>query len=185
MRGRRRFPAWPVLLVAMIGGGVFLAYNLQASRISWAAIADHLAREHRDLQHLSDDALALWLEARPGAQPVLLDARSSAEYAVSRIPGALHLGPVNHLPADLAERLAGRRLVVYCSVGIRSARVAEALVGRGWDASNLAGGIFTWAAAGRPLVDAQGPTELVHPYNRTWGQLLPRPRHAWQPGRPH
>jgi 3-mercaptopyruvate sulfurtransferase SseA len=67
---------------------------------------------------------------------------------------------------------------VYCSVGIRSARVADRLRHAGIGAVyNLDGSIFRWASEGRPVVRDGEPVRAVHPYNAVWGRLLPRDLH--------
>jgi len=112
----------------------------------------------------------------------LIDVREPAEYAVSRLPGAIRVAP--DIPPDKfltehAARLAGRTVVFYCSVGVRSsmlaARVQDHLKNRGVSRIfNLTGGIFGWHNDGRPLVDAGGKTERVHGYDERWGRLVTR-----------
>jgi rhodanese-related sulfurtransferase len=51
-----------------------------------------------------------------------------------------------------ADRLpATRTLACICHTGRRSAVVAEALVGAGYDAVNVFGGMDAWEAAGLPV----------------------------------
>jgi rhodanese-related sulfurtransferase len=64
-------------------------------------------------------------------------------------------------------------MVVYCSIGYRSARLVEKLREGGFsEAKNLEGSIFQWANEGRPVVQNGEVVEEVHPYNKTWGLLL-------------
>ena len=64
--------------------------------------------------------------------------------------------------------------MVYCSVGARSGALGRRLAARGLDVRNLRGGVFRWAADGRPLATADGaPTTTVHPYDRLWSRYLP------------
>ncbi|HND87659.1 MAG TPA: rhodanese-like domain-containing protein [Saprospiraceae bacterium] len=105
---------------------------------------------------------------------LLLDAREPREYAVSHIAGAVHVGydhfRLSNLPDTMQKQ---RRIVVYCSVGYRSEKVAEQLRSAGFtDVSNLYGGIFEWVNQGHPVQDRQGPTQRVHAYDRTWGIWL-------------
>ncbi|MEM6732471.1 MAG: rhodanese-like domain-containing protein [Myxococcota bacterium] len=110
--------------------------------------------------------------------PVLLDVRTREEFDVSHLPGAIHFPP--GAPIDEAVRSAAE-LVVYCSVGVRSARELERLRAEGISSvRNLEGSIFDWAENDRPLVNSAGPTERVHPYDRLWGRLLARDRHAYE-----
>ncbi len=103
---------------------------------------------------------------------VVLDIRSAEEFAVSRIPGARHVPPEAVL--DFAERelaSADRTdlIVVYCSVGLRSAIAARDLEFLGFtQVKNLRGSLFQWANEGRALEGGA----VVHPYNGYWGRLL-------------
>lgn len=98
------------------------------------------------------------LSANP--MPLLLDVRSPAERAVSIIPGAV---------TELGTQPPGTRVVVYCTIGLRSGIRARELRAQGLEAVNLRGGILSWLAEGGQLVDAAGqPTRAVHVYGRRW-----------------
>jgi rhodanese-related sulfurtransferase len=61
------------------------------------------------------------------------------------------------IPARVDEVPADRDVVVVCAVGARSARVVAFLRANGFDrVANLDGGMWAWAAAGRPIVGADG-----------------------------
>jgi 3-mercaptopyruvate sulfurtransferase SseA len=76
------------------------------------------------------------------------------------------LRPLAGLPKDTA-------IVVYSSVGYRSARLAHWLAGQGYtNVRNLSGSIFQWANEDRPVFRDGRPTMEVHPYDRRWGLLL-------------
>ena len=88
---------------------------------------------------------------------VLLDVRNDDEWVAGHAPAARHL-PLPELPARHTELPAGTQIVVVCRSGSRSARATEALVGAGYRAVNLAGGMKAWSAAGLPVVtDSGGP----------------------------
>ena len=116
-----------------------------------------------------------------GERILLFDVREPAEYAQSRIPGALRVAPGAPAAAVLAEhgaRMRGATVVLYCAVGWRSGLllqgVREAADGAGAAALfNLRGGIFRWQAEARPLEFGPGATG-VHPFDSTWGRLLAR-----------
>lgn len=97
-----------------------------------------------------DQAAAL---VRRGA--VLLDVREPAEWAAGHAPQARHI-PLGQLAGRLAEIPADRPVVTVCRSGARSARAAAMLARQGRPASNLAGGMQAWAAAGLPVVDGRG-----------------------------
>jgi rhodanese-related sulfurtransferase len=79
---------------------------------------------------------------------MLLDVRSDGEWTEARIPGAVHV-PMNQLTDRLQE--VADRVICVCAVGARSARVAQFLLAQGYEAVNLAGGIYAWADDGRPI----------------------------------
>jgi rhodanese-related sulfurtransferase len=101
---------------------------------------------------------------------VLLDCRARDEYDVSHIPGAIWVG-------DDIKAVEGfdknKKYIVYCSVGYRSGKYAEKMNDKGFsNAFNLWGGIFHFINSGNKVVDADGITDKVHPYNEKWGQWL-------------
>jgi rhodanese-related sulfurtransferase len=105
---------------------------------------------------------------------VLLDAREPNEYAVSHLPNALPVG-YNAFSLDAVKQVdKNAPVIVYCSVGYRSERVAEKLIAAGFtDVRNLYGGIFEWCNQKNSVVDTQGqPTNKVHAYNKVWGIWL-------------
>ena len=107
---------------------------------------------------------------------LVIDVRKEKEFAVSRIPGAVfakRFGKARELIND-----QGKRAVLYCSVGMRSAKLVEKLSEKGFDqVYNLKGSIFEWANQNNRMVNDQGETQFVHPFNDHWGQLLDADRH--------
>lgn len=82
---------------------------------------------------------------------VLLDVREPWERELVRIPGASAI-PKDEVPARVVEIPADRPVVVYCTVGERSAEVANWLRAQGYPrAVNLAGGIVAWMIARLPV----------------------------------
>lgn len=86
---------------------------------------------------------------------VLLDVRNPDEWIAGHAPAAT-LIPLGDLEARHTELPADRRIVVVCRSGSRSAQATQALVGAGYDAVNLAGGMKAWAAVGLPVVTDSG-----------------------------
>lgn len=107
---------------------------------------------------------------------IFLDAREKSEFTVSHIPGARYVGYYafnlkNHqdLPKD-------KIIVVYCSIGYRSEKIAEKLRKAGYEkVYNLYGSIFEWINRGHPVVNNQGQVMEVHSYNKKWSQWITRP----------
>lgn len=141
---------------------------------TWAAMLALVRERFPQVSQLSTAELAAWRNDAARPQPVLLDAREPAEFAVSRLPGAVRVAPDTTAKAILARIEPGRPVVVYCSVGYRSSRLAARLTEGGRrDVHNLEGSIFAWANEGRPLVagDEQSAKQ-VHPFDAGFGKLL-------------
>ena len=117
--------------------------------------------------------LVQWQQESQRSQPLLLDAREPEEYAVSHLQSAQQIDPDMPDIASLAEVDRHQPIVVYCSVGYRSAKVAHQLQQAGFtEVYDLEGSLFQWANEGYPLWQGDRPTDQVHPYNHLWGQLL-------------
>ncbi|MEO9804000.1 MAG: rhodanese-like domain-containing protein [Reichenbachiella sp.] len=105
---------------------------------------------------------------------VWLDARAKAEFDVSRIENAQFVGYDNFDIESVSEIDKNAEIIVYCSIGYRSEKVAEKLVQAGFtNVKNLYGGIFDWHNSGKHVVDSLGnQTNKVHGFGRTWGVWL-------------
>jgi rhodanese-related sulfurtransferase len=124
------------------------------------------------VRSLSTEDLDRWLHDPSQNPPILLDARTVEEFEVSHLKSAQQ--EVSLLSQDTA-------IVVYCSIGYRSARVAEQLQQQGFtNVQNLAGSIFQWANEGRALYTGDRVTQKVHAYNFQWGKLL-QSKYRWLP----
>lgn len=82
---------------------------------------------------------------------ILLDVRETAENAAARIAGSI-LIPLGELPSRHEELDKSRKIVVHCRSGARSARAVAFLLGQGYDAVNVAGGIIAWSERIDPSV---------------------------------
>jgi len=88
-------------------------------------------------------AVAQWLSA---GEIVLVDVREVHEYAFEHIPGAFLL-PRSFLEVDLFPQL-GRKIVLVCQVGKRSAAAQKQLAKVGVTGTvNMIGGINAWREA--------------------------------------
>lgn len=86
-----------------------------------------------------------WLDAR---EAVLLDVRETTEFEYENVPGSLLL-PLSFLDAETFPPITGRKLIVMCAVGKRSAAAQKLLATGGFEEIyNLAGGINGWVNAG-------------------------------------
>lgn len=89
-------------------------------------------------------------QERVKAGALLLDVRTPLERKTSQIPGSKAM-PLDKLAKEWASLPADREIICQCASGNRSAQAAQFLLRQGLKASNLAGGITAWQAAGLPL----------------------------------
>ena len=98
------------------------------------------------------------LELAGGGDAVFVDVRERAEHAAGAITGAV-AAPRGFLEfiADPASPMhnpalsAGKRLVIYCASGGRSALATKTLQDMGYaEVANLTGGFQAWTEAGGP-----------------------------------
>jgi rhodanese-related sulfurtransferase len=90
----------------------------------------------------------------------LLDVRHQDEWDAGHVPDAVFL-PLDQLGDRYTELPTEQPIVVICRSGARSAKAAEALVGAGYQAVNLAGGMKAWVAEGLPCVTDAGEPGVV------------------------
>ncbi|WP_028888676.1 rhodanese-like domain-containing protein [Tenacibaculum ovolyticum] len=108
---------------------------------------------------------------------ILLDAREQKEFKVSHLRNAICVGYDNFsitktikiLPSD-----KNSKIVVYCSLGIRSEDVAESLKKAGYtNVYNLYGGVFEWKNKNNTVVNSKNnPTNKIHTFNKEWSKWL-------------
>ena len=167
-----------LLLALLVAGGVWLWAGRVSHRpgsFAWRAVDRQVADRYPDVPTITTDQLSARMSSS-GPSPLLLDARTPEEFAVSHLPGARRVDP-DATVAELADSLAWldrqQPLVVYCSVGVRSGAVARRLQKAGFtNVENLQGSIFRWANEGRTLIRDGQLTTRVHPYDAVWGRLL-------------
>ncbi|WP_243735807.1 rhodanese-like domain-containing protein [Christiangramia sabulilitoris] len=105
---------------------------------------------------------------------IILDARENEEFIVSHIPGAIYIGYNDFELSGMNDIQKNKKIVVYCSIGIRSEDIAIKLAKAGYkNIRNLYGGIFGWKQSGFPVMDIKNkPTNKVHAYSRHWAKWL-------------
>lgn len=163
---------------------VLLSYSLSSFflglfGVNWDAIDQKIEKEYPGVTAINSAELQTQLSG-PGQSPVLIDVREPEEFRVSHLDNALNIPSAKAVAAEIPDKETP--IVVYCSVGYRSAGVAAELEQLGYTrVRNLQHSIFAWAESGLPLRNGQGPTNKVHPYNRTWGSLVNADLHAYEP----
>lgn len=104
----------------------------------------------------------------------VLDAREKQEFKVSHLKSARSVGyfwfdmrEVYDIPLDAS-------IIVYCSIGNRSEKIAEKLILAGYkNVRNLYGGIFEWVNEGQPVYKETGvQTSEIHTHTKDWEQWV-------------
>ena len=135
-----------------------------------------LIERYPEVSHISPEEL----ESMARESLVFFDVREADEYDVSQIDGAIRVSPsirASTFLQEYAAELKGKTVILYCSVGERSSRLAEQIMSQSTGATavyNLEGGIFRWHNEHRSVANTRGDTTFVHPYSRRWGRLLER-----------
>ena len=111
-----------VVLPILIGAGVVL---IAGRGVAFDVIGRLTARKFPDVQWIDRADLARWREDAGRTPPVMLDARTSAEYEVSHLRDAIRVDPGRPSVRPLGARAKNDPIVVYSSVGYRSARLAH------------------------------------------------------------
>ncbi len=83
---------------------------------------------------------------------VLLDVREPQEVTFAKVDPHVHI-PMGAIPIRYEELDKEIPIVVMCHSGVRSAQVCQFLEPRGFDVTNLEGGIDAWSQ----LVDPKVP----------------------------
>ncbi|MGB3052869.1 MAG: rhodanese-like domain-containing protein [Polyangiales bacterium] len=164
------------ILFAVLALGVTMSFATAArSASAWKAL---ISARFPDVRWVDAETLAGWMSGAGTRKLVLLDVRKSEEQEVSQLHGAQYLDPGH--PNIAALRIPDDvTVVVYCSIGYRSAAIIEDLERAGiQNVYNLEGGLFDWANQDRPIYRGEERVEEVHPFNRLWGLLLRKDRRA-------
>jgi len=125
----------------------------------------------RSVPYISVQELAM-----PKTNAIILDAREIKEYNVSHLKDAIYVGYEDFQIDSVQKKLPNKdsKIVVYCSLGIRSEEVAEKLKKAGYtNVFNLYGGILEWKNNNFTIYDSEEKeTENVHTFNGAWSKWL-------------
>jgi rhodanese-related sulfurtransferase len=171
MRGWVKVLIIMILLPILIGGIVLL---VAGRPLAFEVIQRKTAARFPEVKWIPTEELARWQADTGQPQPIIVDARTEPEFAISHLKGALPIDPYRPSLRSLGNPPRQTAIVVYSSAGYRGARLASWLAKQGYSTvANLGGGIFKWANEGRPLFREEArPTAMVHPYDQRWGYLL-------------
>ena len=166
---------WKIVLIVigallLLGAGVVV---FAGRPIAFAIVKRQTAKKFPEVTWVDGATLARWRSDSTRPPPVVLDARTETEFSVSHLADAARIDPYRPLLRPLKGLPLSEPIVVYASVGYRSARVAHWLRAQGYtNVQNLEGGIFRWANEERPVFRQGAPTTEVHPYQPRWGLML-------------
>jgi len=146
-----------------------LAFLLVTPTIGQRTIEDTLEKfNKKSVPYISVDALQLEEDI------IILDTREKEEFNVSHLKNAIWVGYKNFEIDAFPIQDKNQKIVVYCSIGVRSETIGEKLAAEGYThVQNLYGGIFRWVAQDYPVYDnANQQTNKVHIFSKYWGKLL-------------
>ncbi|AUS05549.1 rhodanese-like domain-containing protein [Pseudotamlana carrageenivorans] len=107
---------------------------------------------------------------------VLLDSRTPKEYQVSHLENAIFIGYHSFSLDSVIQKIPDKdtELVVYCSLGMRSEKIANKLKQAGYiHVNNLYGGIFQWKNNNLPVYNNQNKkTDSIHAFSKSWSKWL-------------
>ena len=151
---------------------LFLFLLISSTLFSQEKLDNLLKNYNRgNIPYISVEELAM-----PKTNAIILDAREKNEFEVSHIKNAIFVGYKDFDINKTIQKLTDKetKIVVYCSLGIRSENIANMLKDKGYpNIFNLYGGIFEWKNNGFKVVDInEKPTEKVHAFNKNWGKWL-------------
>ena len=165
---------WLLIVFLAIPAFIFSQFTLEN-------VEKEIEKEY-PITHVNINNLKEKLSSSDSSEYLLFDIREKEEYDKSHIHSAIWIDPDmsgNDFIDQYGAKIKRKHLVFYCSVGKRSSIFVERVLKKALTANretiaNLRGGIFRWYNNGFPVVNANGETDDIHPYNVYWGQLIER-----------
>lgn len=120
----------------------------------------------------------IFTEELKNEQPniILLDSREEKEFKISHIKDAIFVGYDFFNLDSVQQKLVNKdsKIIVYCSLGIRSENIAEKLKKAGYNnVFNLYGGIFEWKSNNNEVYNSQEKkTDSIHTFSKEWSKWL-------------
>jgi rhodanese-related sulfurtransferase len=124
----------------------------------------------KTIQDVEAATLKTWLEQR---EALLIDVREPSEYAAEHIPDATLLPLSTFDPARVPQE-AGKKVVLHCVMGMRSAQAGQKLLDAGFTTVyNFRGGVRAWKEAGYATTGVQRvPLSLQRQVHCVAGSLV-------------
>ena len=114
--------------------------------------------------------------ASPKTKVLILDTREPKEFEISHIKDAICIGydyfNIENFKKEHPNKT--QKIVVYCSLGIRSETIGKKLKDAGYtNIKNLYGGIFEWKNNDFDVFNSNGKiTDSVHAFSEEWSKWL-------------
>ena len=145
-----------------------LAFSTNAQD-SLSKLLKHYNTKH--IPYISVQELAM-----PKTNAIILDTREDVEFKTSHLKNAVYVGFNNFKIDSVLKNIPDKdsKIVVYCSIGIRSETIASKLKKAGYsNVYNLYGGIFEWKNNNFPVYNLEGQeTDSVHVFSEEWSKWL-------------
>ena len=124
----------------------------------------------KTIHEVEATTLKVWMER---GEATLIDVREPPEYATEHIPGARLLPLSTFDPARVPQE-AGKKVVLHCVMGMRSAQAGQKLLDAGYTTVyNFRGGIQAWKEAGHTTAQSQrAPLSLQRQVQIVSGSLV-------------
>jgi len=114
--------------------------------------------------------------AMPKTEIILFDTREENEFKISHLKNAILVGYDQFSMDSVFNKVPNKneKIVVYCSIGIRSEIIAYKLKKAGYKhVFNLYGGIFEWKNNNFPVYNSIGKeTDSIHVFSAKWSKWL-------------
>ena len=125
------------LILILLAGSVGLAQSDTPTQAASISPAELNARRESD------------------SAPVVIDVRTTEEYAAGHIPNAVNI-PFDQVADRISEVEAPQGVALYCMVGPRARKGEAALLASGYNSVlHIEGGLAAWRAAGFPVERGQ------------------------------
>ncbi|MEW4923756.1 rhodanese-like domain-containing protein [Algibacter sp. 2305UL17-15] len=151
---------------------IYILMGISISGFSQKKLEKMLKRQNTEsIPYISIDSLKHQKEA-----VILLDSREEKEFKTSHLKDAICVGYDFFNLDSIQQKLPRKdsKIVVYCSLGIRSEDIAEKLKKAGYtNVFNLYGGIFEWKNNDFEVVNSEEKTtDSIHTFSREWSKWL-------------
>jgi len=157
---------------------LIISQNTYANSSLW--FTEQMVSFRFGVNHISHQKLQTMLSAANNQTILIFDVRRPEEYQTSRIKGSILIAPdmtEQEFMAQYGDKIPGKSLVFYCSVGYRSSqfiqRIEEQAKAKNVTMiSNLKGGIFRWYNEKHPVINNKGETDDIHPSDESWAKMI-------------